>query len=81
MPSKRRSQSGRDDEEMPSDDEVASRRAELHLREANARYDLVGRSQADLDRARRERDRIAELHSRGVASQRALYTVHRNTLS
>lgn len=47
---------------------VAERRAELRLREANARYDLVGRARAELDQARRDRDRISALRARSVSS-------------
>jgi HlyD family secretion protein len=48
---------------------VAERRAELELRRANARYDLVGRAEAERDRARRDLERISELHERDVASR------------
>jgi HlyD family secretion protein len=48
---------------------VAERRAELDLRRANARYDLVGRAEAERDQKRRDRDRVAELHQRRVTSQ------------
>ena len=48
---------------------VAERRAELRLREANARYDLIGRAQAELDQARRDRARVAELRERSVSSE------------
>jgi HlyD family secretion protein len=48
---------------------VAERRAELDLRRASARYDLVGRAEAERDQKRRDRDRVAELHERSVASE------------
>jgi HlyD family secretion protein len=48
---------------------VAERRAELDLRRANARYDLVGRAEAERDRARRDLERISRLAEQEVASQ------------
>jgi len=51
---------------------VAERRAELDLRLANARYDLVGRADAMLAQARREYQRMSELHESNVASQQEL---------
>lgn len=51
---------------------VAERQAELALRQANARYDLVGRAQVLLDQARREHRRRTDLHEREVASDLAL---------
>jgi len=48
---------------------VAERRAELDLRRANARYDLIGRAEAERDRARRHLERISRLAEREVASQ------------
>ena len=49
--------------------QVAERSAELRLREANARYDLIGRAQAELDQARRDRARVAVLRERSVSSE------------
>ncbi len=51
---------------------VAERRAELELREAHARYDLVGRAQADLAQARREHARVERLKAGNVLAQQAL---------
>lgn len=51
---------------------VAERRAELQLREAQARYDLVGRAEADLEQARREHARVERLKERDVLAQQAL---------
>lgn len=48
---------------------VAELQAGLDLQQANARYDLVGRAQAERDQARRDRDRTAALLQRNVASQ------------
>ena len=53
---------------------VAERRAELDLRRANARYDLVGRAEAERDRARRHLQRISRLAEQEVASQLELET-------
>ena len=47
---------------------VAERRAELDLRLANARYDLVGRAEVMLAQAQREHRRLSELHTSNVAS-------------
>lgn len=47
---------------------VAERSAELDLRQANARYDLVGRARAMLDHAQREHARTLALNERNVAS-------------
>ena len=47
---------------------VAERSAELDLRRANARYDLIGRARAMLDYAQREHARTTALHERNVAS-------------
>jgi HlyD family secretion protein len=46
------------------------RRAELDLRRASGRYDLVGRAEAERDRAKRELARISELYERNVAARR-----------
>jgi HlyD family secretion protein len=51
---------------------VNERRAELELRQANARYDLVGRAEAERDRVKRDWKRIRELRERNVASQAEL---------
>jgi HlyD family secretion protein len=51
---------------------VNERRAELELRKASARYDLVGRAETERDRARRELARASELHERNVAARREL---------
>jgi HlyD family secretion protein len=48
---------------------VAELRAGYELRQANARYDLVGRAVAERDQAKRDRDRTAALMKRNVASQ------------
>ena len=53
---------------------VAERRAELQLRQAHARYDLIGRAQAELAQARREHARIAQLRERDVLASNALET-------
>ncbi len=47
---------------------VAGQRAELALSKARARYDLVGRAEAERDLARRKYQRVAQLHENGVAS-------------
>ncbi len=51
---------------------VAERRAELDLRLALARYDLVGRAKAMLAHAQREHRRLSELYENNVASQQDL---------
>jgi HlyD family secretion protein len=51
---------------------VAERRAELQLAQAQARYDLIGRAQADRDLKKRDRGRSAELHLRGAVSAHEL---------
>ena len=48
---------------------VAGRRAELELRRANARYDLVGRSRVERDHLRSEHARVQSLFERNVASE------------
>jgi HlyD family secretion protein len=51
---------------------VNQRAAELALRHANARYDLVGRAKLERDQSRREYRRIRDLHEREVASDQQL---------
>jgi HlyD family secretion protein len=51
---------------------VAERRAELQLREAQGRYDLVGRAEADLAQARRDHARIERLKERDVLAEQEL---------
>lgn len=51
-------------------DRVNELRANLQMRRASARYDLVGRATLELQQARRAHNRIAALHARGVASVR-----------
>ena len=48
---------------------VAERQAELSLRQANARFDLVGRARVDCDRAARDFERMKALRAKGVASE------------
>jgi HlyD family secretion protein len=48
---------------------VAERTAELSLRQANARFDLVGRARVDRDRAAQDFARAKELRANGVASE------------
>ena len=48
---------------------VAELTAGLELRQANARYDLVGRAAAERDQAKRDRDRTAALLLKNVASE------------
>jgi len=47
---------------------VAGQRAELALSKAHARYDLIGRAEAERDLARRKYQRVAELYEKDVAS-------------
>jgi HlyD family secretion protein len=47
---------------------VAGQRAELALSKAHARYDLIGRAEAERDLARRKYQRVAQLHENDVAS-------------
>jgi HlyD family secretion protein len=51
-------------------DRVNALRAGLHVKRAAAQYDLVGRASLELEQARREHQRIAKLHERGVTSAR-----------
>ncbi len=51
---------------------VAERRAELQLREAHARYDLVGRAEAELMQVHREHARVEQLKERDVLAQHEL---------
>ena len=51
---------------------VAERRAELQLRQARARYDLIGRAEAELAQAGREHARISELRARDVLASHEL---------
>ena len=53
---------------------VAERRAELQLRQARARYDLIGRAEAELAQTGREHARIAELRERDVLASHELET-------
>ena len=48
---------------------VAERQAELLLRQANARFDLLGRARVDRDRAAQDFARARALREKGVASQ------------
>ena len=48
---------------------VAERQAELSLRQANARFDLVGRARVDRDRAAQDFERSKKLRAKGVASE------------
>jgi HlyD family secretion protein len=48
---------------------VAERQAELSLRQANARFDLVGRARVDRDRAALDAARAKALRAKGVASE------------
>jgi HlyD family secretion protein len=48
---------------------VAERQAELSLRQANARFDLVGRASVDRDRAAQDFARAKALRAKGVASE------------
>jgi len=48
---------------------VAERQAELALRQANARFDLVGRARVDRDRAAQDFERAKQLRAKGVASE------------
>jgi HlyD family secretion protein len=54
---------------------VAERRAELALRLAEARHDLVGRSGAERDQAQRDRDRTAQLLEHDASSATELERV------
>lgn len=47
---------------------AAKLEAALEMRRAEAQRDLAGRAQLELEQRRRDRDRLAELHERGVAS-------------
>lgn len=51
---------------------VAERTAELQLREAHARYDLVGRARAELDQTAREHARVKRLEASDVLADQAL---------
>jgi HlyD family secretion protein len=50
-------------------DRVDEQRAALEMRRAQARQDVVARALADLEQARREHDRIAQLFQEGIASE------------
>jgi HlyD family secretion protein len=50
-------------------DRVNELHAALEARRAAARYDLVGKASLELERARREHERVAQLFGRGVLSE------------
>jgi HlyD family secretion protein len=52
------------------EDRANALRAGLHVKRAAAQYDLVGRASLELAQARREHERVAKLHERGVTSAR-----------